>query len=236
MTPTSIRQVAGASLLGSVVEWYDFFLYGTMAALVFNSQFFPDYDPLVGTMIAFATFAAGFVTRPLGGFIFGHFGDRIGRKKMLVITMLIMGLSTFAMGLLPNYAAIGVAAPILLLVAADAPGHRPRRRVGRRGAAVRRARAGRQARLVLLLAAARGPDRPAGLHARRHRRHRLCPTRTFAVLGLAGAVPDLHRAGRRRPGDPPEDRRAAGLQERWRRPTTKAKLPLVEVFRQATPR
>lgn len=114
-SPTTIRQVAAASLLGSVVEWYDFFLYGTMAALVFNSQFFPGYDPLVGTMIAFATFAAGFVTRPLGGFIFGHFGDRIGRKKMLVITMLIMGLSTFSMGLLPNYAAIGVAAPILLL-------------------------------------------------------------------------------------------------------------------------
>ena len=110
-----IRRVAGASLLGSIVEWYDFFLYGTMAALVFNSQFFPAYDPLVGTMIAFATFAAGFITRPLGGFIFGHFGDRIGRKKMLVMTMLIMGLSTFAMGLLPNYAAIGVAAPILLL-------------------------------------------------------------------------------------------------------------------------
>lgn len=112
---TSIRKVAGASLIGSVVEWYDFFLYGTMAALVFNTQFFPAYDPLVGTMIAFATFAAGFVTRPLGGFIFGHFGDRIGRKRMLVITMLIMGLSTFAMGLLPNYAAIGVAAPIMLL-------------------------------------------------------------------------------------------------------------------------
>ncbi len=113
---TSIRRIAGASLLGSVVEWYDFFLYGTMAALVFNSQFFPKFDPLVGTMIAFGTFAAGFITRPLGGFIFGHFGDRIGRKKMLVLTMLIMGLSTFAMGLLPNYASIGVAAPILLLI------------------------------------------------------------------------------------------------------------------------
>ncbi|WP_374455230.1 MFS transporter [Nocardioides sp.] len=110
-----IRRVAAASLLGSVVEWYDFFLYGTMAALVFNGQFFPTFDPLVGTMISFATFAAGFVTRPLGGFVFGHFGDRIGRKKMLVLTMLIMGLSTFAMGLLPNYAAIGVAAPMLLL-------------------------------------------------------------------------------------------------------------------------
>jgi metabolite-proton symporter len=112
----SIRNIAAASLLGSVVEWYDFFLYGTMAALVFNKQFFPEFDPLVGTMIAFATFAAGFVTRPLGGFIFGHFGDRIGRKRMLVITMLIMGVSTFMMGLLPNYAAVGVGAPILLLI------------------------------------------------------------------------------------------------------------------------
>ena len=112
----SIRTIAAASLLGSVVEWYDFFLYGTMAALVFNKQFFPEFDPLVGTMIAFATFAAGFITRPLGGFIFGHFGDRIGRKKMLVITMLIMGVSTFMMGLLPNYAAVGVVAPILLLI------------------------------------------------------------------------------------------------------------------------
>ena len=111
-----IRRVAGASLLGSVVEWYDFFLYGTMAALVFNSQFFPTFDPLVGTMIAFATFAAGFVTRPLGGFIFGHFGDRVGRKKMLVLTMLIMGLSTFAMGLLPTYDSIGVWGPMLLLL------------------------------------------------------------------------------------------------------------------------
>jgi MHS family shikimate/dehydroshikimate transporter-like MFS transporter len=113
---TSIRRVASASLMGSIVEWYDFFLYGTMAALVFNTQFFPGYDPLVGTMIAFATFAAGFVTRPIGGFIFGHFGDRLGRKRMLVVTMMIMGLSTFAMGLLPSYAQIGVAAPIILLI------------------------------------------------------------------------------------------------------------------------
>ncbi|GFG51443.1 MFS transporter [Mycolicibacterium agri] len=112
----SIRKIAAASLLGSVVEWYDFFLYGTMAALVFNKQFFPEFDPLVGTMIAFATFAAGFITRPLGGFIFGHFGDRIGRKRMLVMTMLIMGLSTFIMGLLPNYTAVGIAAPVLLLI------------------------------------------------------------------------------------------------------------------------
>ncbi len=112
----SIRQVAAASLVGSVVEWYDFFLYGTMAALVFNSEFFPTFDPLTGTLAAFTTFAAGFVTRPLGGVVFGHLGDRLGRKPMLVVTMMIMGLSTFAMGLLPSYDAIGVAAPLLLVL------------------------------------------------------------------------------------------------------------------------
>ena len=111
----SIRQIAAASLVGSVVEWYDFFLYGTMAALVFNAEFFPQFDPLTGTLAAFTTFAAGFVTRPLGGVIFGHLGDRIGRKPMLVVTMMIMGLSTFAMGLLPTYGSIGLAAPLLLV-------------------------------------------------------------------------------------------------------------------------
>ncbi|WP_147918056.1 MFS transporter [Ruania zhangjianzhongii] len=115
-TRTHNRNTVIASMLGSVVEWYDFFLYGTMAALVFNKQFFPEFDPLIGTMVAFATFAAGFITRPIGGVIFGHFGDRIGRKKILVITMLIMGGSTFLMGTLPTYEQIGVLAPILLLV------------------------------------------------------------------------------------------------------------------------
>jgi metabolite-proton symporter len=112
----SIRQIASASLVGSVVEWYDFFLYGTMAALVFGTEFFPEFDPVTGTLAAFATFAAGFVTRPLGGVIFGHLGDRVGRKPMLVVTMMIMGLSTFAMGLLPTYDSIGVAAPLLLVL------------------------------------------------------------------------------------------------------------------------
>jgi len=112
----SIRQVSLASLLGTVVEWYDFFLYATMATLVFNREFFPAANPLVGTLVAFVTFAAGFVTRPIGGLIFGHFGDRLGRKRMLVVTMMIMGGSTFLMGLLPTYPTIGVAAPILLLL------------------------------------------------------------------------------------------------------------------------
>jgi metabolite-proton symporter len=112
----SIRQIASASLTGSVVEWYDFFLYGTMAALVFNAEFFPKFDPLTGTLAAFTTFAAGFITRPIGGIVFGHLGDRLGRKPMLVVTMMIMGLSTFAMGLLPSYDSIGVAAPLLLVL------------------------------------------------------------------------------------------------------------------------
>lgn len=110
------RNTVLASVLGSVIEWYDFFLYATMAALVFNKEFFPEFDPLIGTLVAFGTFAAGFVTRPIGGLIFGHFGDRIGRKKILVITMLIMGVSTFLMGCLPTYAQIGIAAPLLLLL------------------------------------------------------------------------------------------------------------------------
>jgi len=114
-TGTSMTEVVVASVIGAVIEWYDFFLYATMAALVFNHEFFPNSDPLIGTMVAFGTFAAGFVTRPIGGLVFGHYGDRLGRKKMLVITMVIMGGSTFAMGLLPGYATIGIWAPILLL-------------------------------------------------------------------------------------------------------------------------
>jgi MFS transporter, MHS family, shikimate and dehydroshikimate transport protein len=109
-------RVALASLIGTSVEWYDFFLYGTAAALVFNKLFFPQLDPLVGTIAAFATFSVGFIARPVGGIIFGHYGDRIGRKKMLYITLLIMGLATAFIGLLPTYGAIGIWAPILLVV------------------------------------------------------------------------------------------------------------------------
>ena len=113
---TSIWKVATASFIGTAVEWYDFFLYGTAAALVFNRLFFPKFDPLVGTLLAFLTFAVGFVARPLGGIIFGHFGDKLGRKSMLSATLMIMGVATFAIGLLPTYDTIGVWAPILLVV------------------------------------------------------------------------------------------------------------------------
>jgi metabolite-proton symporter len=112
---TAIVKVVFASLVGTAVEWYDFFLYGSAAALVFGSQFFPKSDPVTGTLLAFGTYALGFAARPLGGVVFGHFGDRVGRKKMLVVSLLTMGLATIAIGLLPNYASIGLAAPLLLL-------------------------------------------------------------------------------------------------------------------------
>lgn len=112
--PQSIRRVALASLTGTALEWYDFFLYGTASALVFGTLFFPEASSLAGTLASFGTFAVGFAARPLGGVLFGHFGDRLGRKPMLVITLLIMGLTTFLIGALPTYAQIGVWAPILL--------------------------------------------------------------------------------------------------------------------------
>jgi metabolite-proton symporter len=113
---SSVRRVIVASLVGTSLEWYDFFIYGTAAALVFNKLFFPEFDPLVGTLLAFATFAVGFVARPLGGVVFGHFGDRLGRKNMLVLTLLLMGLATFAIGLMPTYGTIGAWAPALLVI------------------------------------------------------------------------------------------------------------------------
>ncbi|MFC7624435.1 MFS transporter [Microlunatus sp. GCM10028923] len=114
--PSSARKVVVASLIGTSLEWYDFFIYGTAAALVFNRLFFPSFDPLVGTLLAFSTYAVGFVARPLGGVIFGHFGDRLGRKNVLVVTLLLMGISTFLVGVTPTYDAIGVIAPITLVV------------------------------------------------------------------------------------------------------------------------
>ncbi|WP_336492627.1 MFS transporter, partial [Methylobacterium nigriterrae] len=111
-----LRRVVSAALIGATIEWYDFFLYGVVAGIVLNKLYFPASDPLVSTLLAYATFAVGFVTRPLGGVIFGHFGDRIGRKSMLVITLMLMGVATFLIGLVPTYAQIGVAAPVLLLV------------------------------------------------------------------------------------------------------------------------
>jgi metabolite-proton symporter len=115
-SPDTIRRVVSASTAGTVIEWYDFFLYATAAALVFNTLFFPSRDPLTGTLAAFATYAVGFAVRPIGGVFFGYFGDKVGRKTILIVTLLLMGISTTLMGLIPPYATIGVWAPILLVV------------------------------------------------------------------------------------------------------------------------
>lgn len=114
--PGSLRRVVAASLIGTTVEWYDYFLYGSAAALVFGHVFFPESDPLTGTLLSFLTYAIGFAARPVGAMVFGHFGDRIGRKKLLVISLLMMGGATTLIGCVPGYATIGVAAPILLTV------------------------------------------------------------------------------------------------------------------------
>jgi MHS family shikimate/dehydroshikimate transporter-like MFS transporter len=122
MTPAlddvrALRRVVLASFIGTAIEWYDFFLYNTAAALVFNRLFFnPKLAPSTATMAAFATYSVGFFARPLGGVVFGHYGDKLGRKSMLVITLMMMGVSTFLVGLVPTYASIGVAAPALLVV------------------------------------------------------------------------------------------------------------------------
>lgn len=113
---STTAHVVWASALGTAIEWYDFLIYGTAAALVFNKLFFPSFDPFVGTLVAFSTYAVGFVARPIGGAIIGHYGDRLGRKTMLVATMIAMGLGTFLIGCLPTYSQIGVWAPILLII------------------------------------------------------------------------------------------------------------------------
>ena len=113
---SKLNAVVFASCFGTIIEWYDFLIYATAAALVFNKAFFPTFDPLAGTLAALGTYAVGFLARPLGGALFGHFGDRLGRKSMLVLTLFIMGFSTFCIGLLPTYASIGVFAPILQIL------------------------------------------------------------------------------------------------------------------------
>lgn len=119
---TAVRRVVAASLIGATIEWYDFFLYGVVAGIVFNKLYFPGSDPLVSTMLAYGTFAVGFLSRPLGGVIFGHFGDKLGRKSMLVMTLMIMGAATVLIGCVPTYDQIGIWAPILLLVLRVAQG------------------------------------------------------------------------------------------------------------------
>ncbi|MDT5072255.1 MAG: transporter, family, shikimate and dehydroshikimate transport protein [Mycobacterium sp.] len=112
----SIWRVATAAFVGTLVEWYDYYIYGTAAALIFSGQFFPDVDPTTALIASFATFGVGFLARPLGGLFAGHYGDRIGRKSMLIFTLSLMGVSTVLIGVLPSYAQIGIWAPILLVV------------------------------------------------------------------------------------------------------------------------
>ena len=111
-----IGAIAFAGAIGTIIEWYDFLIYGTAAALVFNTLFFPNVDPRIGTLAALGSFTVGFLARPIGGAIFGHFGDRLGRKSMLMLTMVAMGLSTAAIGVLPTYGRIGIWAPVLLVL------------------------------------------------------------------------------------------------------------------------
>jgi metabolite-proton symporter len=113
--PMSIGTIALASAIGTTIEWYDFFLYGVMTPLVLNKLFFPNADPLISTLLAYGTFFVGFLSRPIGGIIFGHYGDRLGRKTVLILTLLIMGVATFLIGLLPTYASAGLWAAVLLL-------------------------------------------------------------------------------------------------------------------------
>lgn len=113
----SRRRVLVSTYIGTVIEWFDFYIYGTAAAIIFNKLFFPEVSSLAGTLASFGTLAGGFLARPLGGVIAGHFGDRIGRKKMLVLSIILMGVSTMLVGVLPTYAAIGVWAPVLLVAA-----------------------------------------------------------------------------------------------------------------------
>jgi MHS family shikimate/dehydroshikimate transporter-like MFS transporter len=115
-TAISPGTVAFASAIGTTIEWYDFFLYGVVTPLVLNKLFFPNFDPVAGTLLAYTTFFVGFISRPIGGIIFGHYGDRIGRKTVLILTLVIMGMATFLIGLLPTYASVGIWAPILLLL------------------------------------------------------------------------------------------------------------------------
>src|SRR4051812_16777242 len=183
----SVRRVALASMVGTSIEWYDFFIFGTASALVFGRLFFPTFSELAGTLAAFASFAVGFVARPVGGLLFGHFGDRIGRKTTLVVTLTMMGLATFAMGLMPPYSVIGVWAPILMVVLRFVQGVAVG---GEWGGAVLMAteHAGQARRFLRQL-------RPDGQRRRRVVVHRHVPADAAGVrgrlyiVGLARAVP-----------------------------------------------
>ncbi len=212
-----LRRAMIASTVGTTIEWYDFLLYGTVTALVFGKLYFPHSDPLVGVLEAFSVFFVGFVGRPIGAAIFGHFGDRIGRKATLIATLLVTGIATFAVGLVPGY----VVDRHLGCGAADRhpldPRDRGRRRMGRLGAAGDGMGANQQAsRLHLVLAAIRragravpGQSGGAGVQ--------LAVRRPVPDLGLAHPVLHQHHHGRGRAVDPARDFRNPGVPEDPRR-------------------
>ena len=200
-----------ASMAGTTIEWYDFFLYGTAAALVFNRIFFPSLDPVVGTLAAFGTFAVGFIGRPMGGIVFGHFGDRIGRKSMLMITLLLMGVPSMIIGLIPSYDRIGYWAAALLIAMRFLQGMAVGGEWG--GAvlmAVEHAPKGRKGLFGSLPQT--GVGRPDPVVGRNGRGGRAAGSR-HAVVGLARAVPREHRARRPRLVHPREGARIARLRE-----------------------
>ena len=210
--PSSIRLIAFASLLGTTIEWYDFFLYNTAAALVFNKLFFPTFDPFVGTLLAFSTYTVGFVARPVGAIVIGHYGDKVGRRSMLVLTLVMMGVATCLIGALPTYATIGPWAAVLLVLLRIVQGFGVG---GQWGGAVlmtvEHAPAGQRGfygSWPQIGVPGRAPDIDDHLFAVRK-----AASGSVSLLGLACAVPDEHCAGRRRSDHPPEGARDAGLHE-----------------------
>jgi MFS family permease len=193
----SNRKIVAASAFGTIIEWYDFFIYGTAAALVFGRLFFPSSEATVSTLAALSVYAVGYAARPLGGIIFGHFGDRVGRKSMLVLSMLLMGCGTFLVGLLPTYEQIGILAPILLVLL------RLLQAVGLGGEwggavlLVAESGAGAAARAVWELRPARQSHRPAGRHGR-VRAGGAVAGGSFYILGMAHSIPGECAADRRR--------------------------------------
>ena len=210
---TQVRRAALGSAIGTTIEWYDFFLYNTAAALIFPHVFFPESSEYAGAMQAFATYAVGFAARPVGAAIFGHWGDRIGRKTTLIITLLVMGIASAIVGILPGTASIGLWAPLILvllrLVQGIAIG-------GEWSGSVLlamewgdqdRAWAARQCRA----------DRCSGRVGARYRWHDVAfgniVARGVQLVGLAGAVPGQPDPGGGRPGDPAEDPRDADVRQ-----------------------
>ena len=206
---SQVRRAIVASTVGTSIEWYDFFLYGTAAALVFPKLFFPGANHFAGVLASFAIYAVGFAARPVGAAIFGHWGDRIGRKATLISTLLLMGIASMLIGVMPTYALDRRVGADAARRAADAPGHRRRRRVGRVGHAVHGVGQPEAPRLHRQLAAGRRADRPAALHRRGLAGQ---PSRGRAFETWGWRIPFLqHPADRRRPVGAPRRARVAAV-------------------------